>query len=123
MKIRLERWKEIVRLEIVEGTFLKDLYEDTNSIRIGKELISYLYADYTDAEEWGVIYFSEYEHTNIIKAVEQYNNSIKDDGYIVYCDKCSWNCKRKDTICKVKCSCQVAFWQKINNNKIEIIEE
>jgi len=114
IKICLERWKEVVRFTESLGDYIDGTI---NIVHTSEFYNGYGYYIFNNAKH------AELFCAKIKEQVEQYNNSIKDDGYIVYCDKCSWNCKRKDTFCKVKCSCQVAFWQKINNNKIEIIEE
>ena len=129
IKIKLERWKEIVRLEVVEGDaedFVEIINKSTNF------RWDYYKNDFIIVHDGINEAVKTIEEIN--RLIEQYNNSIKDDDYILKCNGCRGNCMtqleegffRNMTECGLlpysHCDNVNTNWQKINDNKIEIIE-
>jgi hypothetical protein len=113
IKIKLEQWKEVVRLEykyeyipsvIDDFEYIAEWHERGQTIR------------YIDSDDL-------LDFRNIIN---EYNNSICDDSYRWICDGCNNRCKSIHKQDNVICTYSIkgkTNWQQIYNIKIEIIED
>jgi hypothetical protein len=137
VKIKLEQWKEVIRLEVIENTNENRIVFEHNNIKLiiynGCEthisVPEVFIGRGTDIRQFD---YPEEIIKEIKKAIEEYNSSIPDDGYKWACDACTLSCKWKcsdDLRCPNSSGLLPCIegvkpnWQPINNNKIEIIED